>query len=305
MKKQLIAVGLAGLLTIPAVSFGAEMAGPSLYGSFRTGLTFGSGDPSVADYASRWGIKGSSEVAEGLTASYKFETKITTNDAESAGGGDEGGPTDNLIGVVEGGPGGRLSYVSLSGGFGTVTLGQIWSASGVHYGFAVDPSLWFGSFGGSHYRKPNSVSYSSSAGDVTFQIDSVAGGSEDGTLEFGASANLGPVGVGLGYWKNDNASFTGIAFSAGASGVDLTVGLGGEDEGDESSETSILKIGGALGDSGVSYAVQVTNSDDDDNDQNMVNLTNSLGGGASIIFEHWDPGGNADSLSLLALRVDF
>ena len=38
MKKQLIAVGLAGLLTIPAVSFGAEMAGPSLYGSFRTGL---------------------------------------------------------------------------------------------------------------------------------------------------------------------------------------------------------------------------------------------------------------------------
>ena len=306
MKKQLIAVGLAGLLTIPAVSFGAEMAGPSLYGSFRTGLTFGSGDPSVADYASRWGIKGSNEVAEGLTASYKFEARMVTSDATTAGHRhDPEHSSDGEDNVNDSTGGGRLSYVSLSGGFGTVTLGQIWSASGVHYGFAVDPSLWFGSFGGSHYRKPNSVSYSSSAGDVTFQIDSVAGGSEDGTLEFGASTNLGPVGVGLGYWKNSNASFTGIAFSAGASGVDLTVGLGGQDTGDVSSETSILKIGGALGDSGVSYAVQVTNSDSDGGDQNMVNLTNSLGGGASIIFEHWDPGGNADSSSLLALRVDF
>ena len=86
MKKQLIAVGLAGLLTIPAVSFGAEMAGPSLYGSFRTGLIFGSGDATVSDLFSRWGFKGSHEVAEGLTASYKYESKIDTTNAESSGG---------------------------------------------------------------------------------------------------------------------------------------------------------------------------------------------------------------------------
>ena len=86
MKKQLIAVGLAGLLTIPTVSFGAEMAGPSLYGSFRTGLTFGSGDASVGDFTSRWGFKGSHEVAEGLTASYKYESKINTTNAESSSG---------------------------------------------------------------------------------------------------------------------------------------------------------------------------------------------------------------------------
>ena len=78
MKKQLIAVGLAGLLTIPAVSFGAEMAGPSLYGSFRTGLVFGDGDADVTDIVSRWGIKGSHEVAEGLTASYKYEARMNT-----------------------------------------------------------------------------------------------------------------------------------------------------------------------------------------------------------------------------------
>ena len=78
MKKQLIAVGLAGLLTIPAVSFGAEMenSGPSLYGSFRAGVSFGDGDASVGNYISRWGIRGSSEVSEGLTAAYQYETNV-------------------------------------------------------------------------------------------------------------------------------------------------------------------------------------------------------------------------------------
>ena len=157
MKKQLIAVGLAGLLTIPAVSFGAEMAGPSLYGSFRTGIIFGDGDSDVSDIVSRWGIKGSHEVSEGLTASYKYEAKMNTTSAVSSG--------DN----------GRLSNISLSGGFGTVSLGQIWSASAIHYGFAVDPSYYNGVFGGASYRQGNSVSYSSSAGDVNFQIDKVTG----------------------------------------------------------------------------------------------------------------------------------
>ena len=208
-----------------------------------------------------------------------------------------------------GGPGGRLSYVSLSGGFGTLTVGQIWTASGVHYGFAVDPSLWNGSFGGAHYRKANSVSYSSSAGDVSFQIDKQTGAEE--RLEFGASATLGPVGVGLGYYSNsnDDESFTGVALSAGAGGVDLTIGLGGKDGKDEMTadeDISVLKIGGSLGDSGISYAVQVVNSDKDGNagDQNLVMLTNSLGGGASIVFEHLDPG-VGDAESLLALKVDF
>ena len=86
MKKQLIAVGLAGLLAIPTVSFGEEMAGASLYGSFRAGLKFGSGNATVNNYVSRWGIKGSHEVAEGLTAAYKYEANINLANAESAGG---------------------------------------------------------------------------------------------------------------------------------------------------------------------------------------------------------------------------
>ena len=288
MKKQLIAVGLAGLLTIPAVSFSAEMAGPSLYGSFRTGVSFGSGDSNVGDFTSRWGFKGSHEVAEGLTASYKYEAKMNTTNAQSSG------------------EAGRLSNISIAGGFGTVSLGQIWSASAIHYGFAVDPSYVNGVFGGANYRNGNSVSYSSSAGDVNFQIDKVTGDGEK--VEVGASAAFGPIGVGVGYWRSnaDESSFTGVALSTGAAGVNLTIGLGSSnDAAGAESDTTVLHVGGSLGDTGVSYALQVADSDGDGSDQNLVVLTSSLGSGASLIFEHLDPGGDGDSASLLGLKVDF
>ena len=329
MKKQLIAVGLAGLLAIPTVSFSAEMAGASLYGSFRTGLSFGSGDASVGDFTSRWGFKGSHEVSEGLTASYKYEAKMNTTNAESAGGSDsilasqvdDGGTIgeSNLQDVDAdadgtsdktsvGGIGGRLSQISLSGGFGTITLGQIWSASAIHYGFAVDPSYVNGVFGGANYRNGNSVSYSSSAGDVSFQIDKVTGDAEK--LELGASATLGPVGVGVGHWGNadDEAGFTGVAVSAGAAGINLTVGLGSSKDADGvKSKMNIIHVGGSVGDTGLSYALQVANADADGGvgDQNLLVVTNSLGSGASLIFEHVSHGDDTESSSLLGLKVDF
>ena len=452
MKKQLIAVGLAGLLTIPTVSFSAEMAGPSLYGSFRTGLTFGSGDASVGDFGSRWGFTGSHEVSEGLTASYKYESKFITTNAESGGGvghghdavdaveaiagmseifahnfyalndettiavvdedrkvvnvvdeegedvltegnktpftidptqyvagtnnldldtegnvaitevfvadsaddkkvltvrfatetieddaktedtdesvtnyftvinsqrsgyGSEGTDAIDAIDEItdDGGPGGRLSYISLSGGFGTITLGQIWSASAIHYGFKVDPSYVNGANGGASYRTGNTVSYSSAAGDVSFQIDkSLNDDPEVDGLEFGASAALGPVGVGFGYANSgvDESGFTGLAVSAGAAGVNLTIGLGSsKDATGAKTKTNVLHVGGSVGDTGLSYALQVANSDADAGvgDQNLIVVTNSLGSGASLIFEHVSHGDpkKVDS-SLLGLKVDF
>ena len=328
MKKLLITVCLSGLLSVPSAVLGAEMAGPSLYGSFRAGLDFGSGNAEVKNYSSRWGFKGSVEVSEGLTASYKFETNLNISNAESAGGNDEilasvgsnaNDGSASLDGVADeddstkgktvsaGGPGGRQSYVELSGGFGTVTVGRIWSASYNHYGAALDPTWFNGSAGakGATYTIGNTVSYKSSAGDVSFQIDKVTGKAE--MLQFGATAALGPVGVGLGYWSSDSdeSGFTGVALSAGAGGIGLAVGLGSEDNAmGVSSDTSLLSVSGALGDSGISYGVQVASSDNDNLDQTLVSLVNTLGPGAAIHFEHVDPG-VGESSSHLVLRVDF
>ena len=232
-------------------------------------------------------------------------------------------PKDARALTGDGTLGGRLSYINLSGGFGTITLGQNWSASGLHYGFAVDGSFVNGSFGGATGRKGNTISYASSAGDVSFQIDNRTGAAE--ALEIGATANLGPVGIGLGYWKSgadvtdtgklsgvtDGASFTGIAISAGAGGVDLSVGLGSESgvkniDGEViDRKVNVIKAGGSLGDSGVSYVVQVASSSDDPNKEaNTVSVTNGLGGGASLILEHWDPK-VGDASTFLGLKVDF
>ena len=221
--------------------------------------------------------------------------------------------TEAIDAKADGGPGGRLSYVSLSGGFGTVTLGQIWSASAIHYGFKVDPSYVNGGvFGGANYRNANTVSYSSSAGDVSFQIDKVTGDAEtDAKLEIGASANLGPVGIGFANWSNadDDAAFTGIAVSSEAAGLSLTVGLGSSTSATgEKSKTNVLHLGGSVGDTGLSYAVQVSNSDADAGvgDQNLLVVTNSLGSGASLIFEHVSHGDpTKEDGSLLGLKVDF
>ena len=332
MKKLLITVCLSGLLSVPSAVLGAEMAGPSLYGSFRTGLMFGDGDASVSDIGSRWGITGSHEVAEGLTASYTLEVNANTTNAETAGGAghshdavaddpdnldeDENNDNENRHGhdatSANGGPGGRLSSVSLSGGFGAITLGQIWSASGVHYGFKLDGSYWNGTFGGASGRIGNVVSYSSSAGDVSFQIDKTTG--DDEALELGASASLGPVGVGLGYsnsttteGKPSKAGFSGLAVSAGAAGVDLTIGLGSSSSAaGVKSKTNILRVAGSVGDSGLSYSLQLANSNKDGGagDSNLLIVTNSLGSGASLIFEHVSPG-DGEASSLIGLKVDF
>ena len=331
MKKQLIAIGLVSFLAVPSVVFAegdpcapimsegmteeAVMAaksaamdtsecrgqrlgsieefshghGVSLYGSFRTGLVISDGETDVSDVSSRWGFQGSAEVSEGLTAAFRYEASMNTAEAKTSGD-----------------SGGRLSYVDLSGGFGAIRLGQIWSASANHYYFKIDPSHLKGKGGGSNFRNSNSISYSSSAGDVSFQIDKVTGAAEK--VEIGATAALGPIGVGLGYWNNDNddASFTGVALSAGAAGVNLTVGLGNSDDGSgNDSKISIINIGGAVGDSGITYGVQITNDDNDSGDQNLIALTSSLGSGASLIFEFADPGGEAESTSMVGLRVDF
>ena len=54
---------------------------------------------------SRWGIKGSNEAGEGLTAVYYFESKIDATNGDQ--------------------PGGRLANAGISGGFGSITLGQM------------------------------------------------------------------------------------------------------------------------------------------------------------------------------------
>ena len=174
MKKLLVTLALAGTLSAPSVVF----AEASWYGSLRGGIEFSGGNTDFYDGASRWGIKGSAEASEGLTAVYRFEHKFSTSDAGQAGG--------------------RLAYVGLSGGFGTLTLGQIWSASYNHAGAIRDFPNWYTS-PDTTGRIGNALSYSVSNDAFSMQIDAImdgkknTGGAVD-QLEFGMTVNVGEVG---------------------------------------------------------------------------------------------------------------
>ena len=126
---------------------------------------------------------GSNEVSEGLSAVYRFEAKIDSASATQVGGD-------------------RLSYVGLSGGFGTLSMGRV-GAAGAKTGGILDNSFHYGnSYTG--FRTGNAISYSHSVGGVSVQLDAImkpmdadTGKTADGAIDeaqLGISMNLGDFG---------------------------------------------------------------------------------------------------------------
>ena len=161
-------------MSVPSVVF----AEATWYGSLRGGLeTGGGGDGQFFDGSSRWGVKGSAEASEGLTAVYRFEASVSTKDATQ---------------------GGRLAYAGLSGGFGSISVGQIWNAAYNHAGAITDKSYYFGN-STTGYRHGNALSYAYSSGALGFQLDLISDGDMDtgkaiDKTEFGMTIGLGEVG---------------------------------------------------------------------------------------------------------------
>ena len=186
MKKLIAVMAFAGVLSVPSVIL-ADDGGISWYGSLRGGVQFGGDvDGRHSDAYSRMGIKGSNEVSDGLSAVYQFEHSINTSTADQTAG--------------------RLSYVGLSGGFGTLTLGQVWGAAYNNSGGMRDINNFYGGSdvtGGG--RVGNAVSYAFSSGAASMQVDAIMDSTKDtgssvDQLGFGLSINLGDIGkLGIAY----------------------------------------------------------------------------------------------------------
>ena len=304
------------------------------------------------DSYSRWGVKGSSEVSEGLTAVYRYEEALN-------------------LGTTTLSANNRLSYVGLAGGFGTVTLGRIWSAAYNHVGALTDRGIHNAPNTSVASRKSNALSYSASTGPVSFQVDAYmtpnSGESVD-NAQFGMTVDMGfgKVGAAFGNTKNadkKSTKMTAVGFAIPAGGVELYAswrelknvpavaavpGICGRSVKDGQSgqrlatrdpdadgtctshNKDITKpnkfilikegvvgtpaipkdrqvhygISGSLGDSGMSYAINGADKQNDTTPWNF-NVSKSLGGGASLAFEYVDYDGAAKNESLLRLKVDF
>ena len=209
MKKLIAVMAFAGVLSVPSVIF----ADANWYGSLRGGVAFGGGDDTrFADGNSRWGIKGSNELADGLTANYRFEHQFSTENAGLA-------RTGNILGAKTG----RLANVGLSGGFGNLSLGTIWSASFNGTGAITDNSMLWGN---SHtsYTVGNALSYSNSVGNASFQVDAIMDSARDtgdavDQVEFGMSIGLGDIGkLAVSYVEKKDTNIMTMVHVEGDSG---------------------------------------------------------------------------------------
>ena len=190
MKKSLVAAAVSAAVMLP-VGAQAEM---TVYGRINNALvledTGDAGSDSTTDIsgvASRFGVKASSDLGNGLTAHGRYEFGTTTDNGS-------GGITST-----------RIATAGISGGFGRVDVGNQWSAFYNTVGVDIDPTYSIGPVGGTPYRSPNTVKYSNSVGPLTLEADLRL---DDTNLETGnLSGNGGGIGV---QWHSlkDRVAFT-------------------------------------------------------------------------------------------------
>jgi predicted porin len=201
MKKSLIALAVAGVVSAPAF---AATANVDVYGKFHMSLNLpgdqadtgaGSGDLQLASNASRIGFKGAEDLGGGLSAIWQLEQTVNLDEA--------GGNFAS-----------RNSFLGLKGGFGTVIAGRH-DTPLKQIGRAVD---LFGDTmadsrnvlnGGSDTRSNNTIAYMTpemggfgiAAAYVTdLGTDEVA----DATAyNLNATYKNGPLYLGLGYGDGD------------------------------------------------------------------------------------------------------
>ena len=102
MHKKMFLITQVSMLGMSAV-----LAETTFYGRAQLGLWTQDGDWEVNDSGSRWGVKGSGDLGDGLGVVYQFETAIAGN-----------AYADNPEGQI-----GRLAWVGLQSGLGTASLG--------------------------------------------------------------------------------------------------------------------------------------------------------------------------------------
>ena len=119
-------------------------------------------DCSTVDGASRFGIKASSEISDGLTAFGRYEFRVVGDTAS--------------LGPAAGPGGQRLSYVGLKGGFGEVSIGTRWSPLYTHTVSYNDPTnafggTWDNGYGyNTDFRNTETLNYSNKFGAASVGV---------------------------------------------------------------------------------------------------------------------------------------
>ncbi|MDH3467888.1 MAG: porin, partial [Gammaproteobacteria bacterium] len=132
-----------------------------------------------------------------------------------------------------------LGWVELSGDFGSVKIGNQWSAFFNAVGTYMSPTFSLGYYLGSSIgtkplRTSNTIKYSNSVGPVSFAIDArISSDGAGGDLEKNISRDRGEdidgIGIGVSFAVNDSLTI-GLAVDSDFYDIDPDTGLNRDDD---------------------------------------------------------------------------
>lgn len=323
MNKKLIAVAVAGVVAAPAV-YAEGHEGITPYGRINNAIDItDSGDGNNVDLsgvASRFGFKGAGDIGNGLTAVGRYEFSTVT-DKEGTGVGDT-----------------RLAYVGLSGGFGTITMGNQWSAFFNSVGTFMSPTYSLGyylysSVAGGPFRTSNTIKYANSFGPVSLEADFRLNesGEDNDVAEklngdgYGIGVTVAPtdnftVAVSADSEENNNDAETGaivedtdrvgIAFNASFGGFGVSLGHQNLEQGTAEVDHTQLYLSAGIGEK-LSLLVGFGQADTGSTEPSSVFLGAyyNIGGGLKLWGEtttvDYDDGSDDLTQTLLGMRIDF
>lgn len=203
MKKSLIA--LAVLTSVAGVA--QAQSSVQLYGIVDLSFVKDNGTPlnmvSGAVSGSRWGLKGSEDLGGGLNANFLLESGFAADTGAAAAAGFQ-----------------RQSYVGLSGGFGEVKLGNVYTAyddiSGATnpvFDSALSPTAVFQSTGYNYIPRNNiyyaTPSFGGISGAVSYALDEVKGNRiVSPAVALHVKYEGGPLYAGFAYQADDVGATT-------------------------------------------------------------------------------------------------
>ncbi|MXY64924.1 MAG: porin, partial [Gammaproteobacteria bacterium] len=188
MNRKLIAVAVAGVVAAPVA-----YADISAYGRINNRIVIADNDDTNMETSgSRFGFKGSSDLGNGMSAFARYEFGTTTDNA-SAGMTAEADDHKHG-GVNKSGLNRRLAFVGMSGSFGSVSLGQQWSAYFQHLGTHASLNIINGPGQIGPFRTGNTVKYAHSFGPVSMALDArVDDAGDGGGNGVGGGVTLNPI----------------------------------------------------------------------------------------------------------------
>ena len=302
--KKLTTIAVAAAIAAPM----SVMADTTIYGRIDNALTYTdmgsseSWDVKGGNGTSRFGVKGSEDLGNGLKAIYQWEWY------ESGTEGD-GSTNDGFRN--------RLGYVGLSGGFGTISIGRLWQP----YYFAVGktdimnaPSAGYRQ-NLNNYRTGNAVKYASpNMGGFKATAVLVMDGddAEDGIdkVNVGLQYDNGPLSLGLGYRStssdiNDSDTIgLGAKYNFGAFAVVASY----EEQDNASGDVDAWGLGGEayFGNNTVKLLISNKDAGSSDTDAWAVGFQHSFSKRTRVYVEYSEQDSGTDwSEFAVGLRHDF